>query len=646
MKGAKVETREKPRRRLSVIVLLIVIIVALLLLLVNFITDWMWFIEMKYVSVFFKELFTQLKIGVPVFVVLAVLLDYYLRRLRKGYFAHIDSHEHTDMKRLGRYTNLVAILFAAFMAFYAANKMWFKVLEFANSTKFGKKDPLFGMEISFYIFKLDFLKEMNEFLIAAILLIIVMTILYYAILITMHSPDILKEDDTADFTQDEDRYSGNSNPFGGDTPFGRVFDNINNSRPRRPKRRFDDNNFKQFLTIASGQLIILGVIFFLMVALHFFLKQYDLLYAHTGAVYGAGFTDVNITLWIYRILIILSVIGALSGWSFVHKKQIKKIFTRDTGDHDTGQLRGIRHRRRSAELRRFTGRDQQGKQIPRQKHRVHPACLRTGRRGNEKVLRGGQPDERRYQEQRSYDIEHQDQRLYADEKVLQPDAEYQAVLRFQRSRRRQIHGQRRLYADVPLAREIDESKISDTWLNRHLKYTHGYGVVLSKVNKITASGQPDVLIKNIPPESSVNEIKIDRPEIYFGEKTNEYIIVNTSEDEFDYPDGDSNKYTKYEGAAGIKLNPLNRVLFALREHSLKILVSTNIKSNSRIVIYRNIVERVQKIMPYLSYDEDPYAVTADGKVYWIMDAYTTSSYYPYSEPYSGGWGRRTTSATP
>ena len=116
------------------------------------------------------------------------------------------------------------------------------------------------MEISFYIFKLDFLKEMNEFLIAAILLIIVMTILYYAILITMHSPDILKEDDTADFTQDEDRYSGNSNPFGGDTPFGRVFDNINNSRPRRPKRRFDDNNFKQFLTIASHQLTALRLL--------------------------------------------------------------------------------------------------------------------------------------------------------------------------------------------------------------------------------------------------------------------------------------------------------------------------------------------------------------------------------------------------
>ncbi len=103
-------------------------------------------------------------------------------------------------------------------------------------------------------------------------------------------------------------------------------------------------------------------------------------------------------------------------------------------------------------------------------------------------------------------------------------------------------------------REIDEEKINDTWLNRHLKYTHGYGVTLSRVDAVTASGQPDVMIKNIPPESKVNEIQIERPEIYFGELSKDYILVNTSEDEFDYPSGDSNKYTQYQGKAGIEMN--------------------------------------------------------------------------------------------
>ena len=184
------------------------------------------------------------------------------------------------------------------------------------------------------------------------------------------------------------------------------------------------------------------------------------------------------------------------------------------------------------------------------------------------------------------------------------------------------------------AREIDESKRgNDSWLNTHLKYTHGYGVALSRVDKVTASGQPDVLIGNIPPESTVEEIQIERPEIYFGELSNDYIIVGTDEKEFDYPDGESNKYTTYEGDAGIKMNFFNRILFSIREGSLKMFTSSNIDSNSKIIINRNVMERVRTIMPYLNYENDPYMVTVDGKLYWMIDAYTSSSYYPYSEPY-------------
>jgi len=184
------------------------------------------------------------------------------------------------------------------------------------------------------------------------------------------------------------------------------------------------------------------------------------------------------------------------------------------------------------------------------------------------------------------------------------------------------------------AREIDESKITEQWLTRHIKYTHGYGITLSRVDKVTASGQPDMMIDNIPPVSEIEEISIARPEIYFGEKTNNYIITNTTEKEFDYPSGTKNKYTTYEGNAGIKLNMLNRILFAIREQNLKLLVSGNIDSNSKIIINRNIKERVQKIAPFLAYDKDPYIVTVDGRLYWILDAYTASQYYPYSEPFS------------
>ena len=111
-------------------------------------------------------------------------------------------------------------------------------------------------------------------------------------------------------------------------------------------------------------------------------------------------------------------------------------------------------------------------------------------------------------------------------------------------------------------------------------------------------------------------------------------MVNTDEPEFDYPSGDSNVYTEYEGTAGINMTLLNRILFAIREGNINLLVSTNIDSDSKILINRNIMDRVQTIAPFLTYDEDPYIVTVDGKLYWIIDAYTTSSYYPYSEPFA------------
>jgi uncharacterized membrane protein (UPF0182 family) len=640
LKGAKVKSEEKPRRRLSIVILFIVVIIGLFLLLVNFITDWMWFAEMTYVSVFFKQLFTQLEIGIPVFIIIGLLMDAYLRRLRKGYFTHIASHEETDMKKLGRYTNIVAGVFALIIAFYASSKLWFKILEFANSTTFSKKDPLFGLDISFYIFKLDFLKQLNELLIAVILLFIIVTLLYYMILITMHSPDIMEEDETtADFTDDSERYTGSSNPFGDDTPFGKIFSGVTGGAKRQPKPRkhFDDNNFKQLLTIASGQLTLLGVVFFIMLGIDFFLKQFDLLHAHTGAVYGAGFTDVNITLWMYRVLVVLSLVGAITTVYHIRKKQLKKVFTVPVimicvGIAGIGIALVVQNLvvspdeldKESKYLSRnieFTQSAYQLNNVSVKKFSATEDLTSTDISDNSQTISNIRIND--YSPVKTFYNQTQSIRQYYTFNDVDVD-------------RYTIDG--KLTQTYLSTREIDESKISDTWLNRHIKYTHGYGITLSKVNTVTASGQPDVLIKNIPPESSIKEIQVTQPSIYFGELTNDYSLVNTSEDEFDYPDGSSNKYTKYSGTAGIKLNPFARIMFAIRENSLKLLVSTNISSKSKIIIYRNVEERVKKIMPYLSYEDDPYAVTVNGRIYWIVDAYTTSSYYPYSEPYSGTTG--------
>lgn len=178
------------------------------------------------------------------------------------------------------------------------------------------------------------------------------------------------------------------------------------------------------------------------------------------------------------------------------------------------------------------------------------------------------------------------------------------------------------YADLP----------SKNWINEHLIYTHGYGLTLGVVNQVTAEGLPALLIQDIPPISKT-DLTINRPEIYFGEIENDYIIVNTRQQEFNYPSGDKNVFASYQGKGGIPIGGFfGKALWAVRFGSLKILLSTDITPQSRILFDRSVRTRVQKLVPFLRVDEDPYLVISGGKLYWILDAYTISSHYPYSRP--------------
>ena len=184
-------------------------------------------------------------------------------------------------------------------------------------------------------------------------------------------------------------------------------------------------------------------------------------------------------------------------------------------------------------------------------------------------------------------------------------------------------------------REIEIGRLpqqAQTWVNQRLKYTHGYGLCMSPVNEVTNGGLPVFSIKDIPPKSSV-DLTIERPEIYYGEKTGLYVIVNTLEQEFDYPKGDENVYTTYEGTGGVRIGSFfRRLAFAWRFSDAKILLTGYITPESRIMFHRSINQRYRTVAPFLRYDQDPYLVVADGKLYWIQDAYTTTSMIPYSEP--------------
>lgn len=637
----------KKQKRASIIILILVLVVALFVSLIGFIGDFLWFKEMGYLSVFFKKLVTQLTVGIPTFIVVTGLVYLYLNHLKKGYFSKIASSEETDLKKLRKTTIVLSGVFGLFATVMSVMELWFEILKFANSTNFNIADPLFNMDISFYIFKLDFLAQLNDMLIGIIIGFIILTLVYYVVLMTVRTPNVFKDEvpPEAGFADDdEERYSGNANPFGNGGQnagandfFGKFSEAFTGkkatARPVKPKKQFDDGNFKQLLQIASGKLALLGFIFFVMLGLDFFLQQFDLLHAHTGAVYGAGFTDVTVTLWKLRILCVLSIVAAILFVINMKKKSYKKILTVPVimiavGLLGTGAAMAVQGFIVSPdELSKESKYIERNIEYTQQAYQLDDVTTTAFAADNTLTASDIADNSETISNIRINDFNPARQ-FYNQTQSIRQYYTFHDV----DNDRYMIDGK---YTQTYLAtREIDEEKISDSWLNRHLKYTHGYGITMSRVDKVTSSGQPDVLIGNIPPESAVENIQITRPEVYFGELSNEYVVVNTDEDEFDYPSGESNAYTRYEGDAGIKMNLFNRMVFAAKEGSFKLLISSNINGDSKIIINRNVMDRVRAIMPYLSYEDDPYMVTVDGKLYWMVDAYTTSSNYPYSQPYS------------
>ena len=187
-------------------------------------------------------------------------------------------------------------------------------------------------------------------------------------------------------------------------------------------------------------------------------------------------------------------------------------------------------------------------------------------------------------------------------------------------------------------RELDLGQIPNrTWVNQHLQYTHGYGLVMTPVSDVTPQGLPRFLLADIPPRPRDVDLAVTRPEVYYGELTDHYVVVGTRtpDFEFSYPSGDDNVRTTYRGTGGVPLNSLlRRAAFAARFRTVNLLLSDEITETTRILFRRNVIERVQALVPFLRLDADPYAVLAGGRLFWIVDGYTTASGFPYAMPHS------------
>ena len=189
------------------------------------------------------------------------------------------------------------------------------------------------------------------------------------------------------------------------------------------------------------------------------------------------------------------------------------------------------------------------------------------------------------------------------------------------------------------AREMDTSKLSpaaQNWVNIHLGYTHGYGAAASPVNAVVGEGLPDYVVGDVPPTGA---LKITQPAIYFGELTNDYVLAPSANREFDYPVGSTDVFTNYSGTHGVPMTGLNPALWSLKLSDFNLLVSRQVTSHTTMLYRRNIVDRARELAPFLTFDGDPYLVVVDGRLYWILDAYTTASTYPYaqSQPFGANY---------
>lgn len=587
------------RGNLAIIILLISIflIAALFASLANLIVDIQWFNSLNYLGVFFKKFLTQLTIGVPSFVVIFILSYFYLNRMVKDYAKFAQDIEIKSVRKRFRGVVIGLSLFVSFLIslFIAAN-WWNDFLFYINSSNFGVKDPIFNKDISLYMFRLPFLLDVYDLLIIIIPILIVATIIVYGLM----------------YLSDKTRFYEISDRGG----FFRAIYN------------------KEILMIAFRQIAVLGFVFFAVLSLGYYLKAYGILYSKSGVVFGAGYTDVHVRLLFYRILMLASIVSGILFMIGAFRQKLKYIIASPVIIIVIMILSTV-------------------SQTVVQSFIVAPNEL-----DKEKTYLKYNIDFT----QKAFDLNNVEEKNYdlsgnIDKKVLDENQDTINNIRINDYRPvSQIYNQLqsiRLYYkfnDIDIdrymingnyrqvfisAREMNLDNLASqakNWINMHLKYTHGYGVVMSTVNDVTATGQPDMVIKNIPPVSSTN-IKITRPEIYFGELTNTYAIVNTKTGEFDYPVGDTNKENFYSGKSGIPMTFLNKLLYTIYTGNIKILLSTDITHDSRMLLFRNIKDRVQRIAPFLIYDDDPYIVVDDGKLYWMIDAYMYSGNYPYSEPY-------------
>ncbi len=585
--------------------------------LINLVTDYWWFDALGFKEIFMISLKAKLTLFIAaalfffIFALINLTISTYLNKkitMPKG------------VKPIPfRFKLLLTSLVALFVGFVSYNS-WFNVLQYLNQTPFNLQDPIFFRDVAFYVFSLPFFLFAWKFLMATLVITTIIVAIDYLQAIFF---SLLKKKHDKPQVVDANGIPRST----GQINIAEIFKNI-----------------KQYALV---HLAFLGSLFFILLAVKHYLTKFSIMYSEAGIVVGAGYTDVVVFVPIVKLLTILAVIVSVLFfvWIFVISKsqRLKKrhilayfvilylIFFFIAPTVIPGVIQALKVDPNEINLEKpyiennieFTKIAYGLEDVEETDFSVEmsltPEILEENPETIDNVrILDWRPLTQTYKQT-------QEIRLYYDLANIDID-------------RYTIEGK---YTEVMLSpREINQYQIIDnaqTWVNLHMVYTHGYGVVVSPVNKVTEQGMPEYLVQDIPSVYNVDEpsLIVETPQIYYGEIDNDFILTNTLTPEFDYPKGNTNEYLHYDGNGGIVLDTFwKKALMALRFMDIKILLSDDLTIESKIMFTRAIQDRIAKLTPFLMLDYDPYLVINDGKLYWIQDAYTYTGNFPYSEKYN------------
>lgn len=493
------------------------------------------------------------------------------------------------------WTYLVGIVVLVVLIGFRYAVAWDIVLRFMHATPFGVTDPVYGNDVAFYVYTLPFVN-----LVIGFVMLLAVTGLLVSLAVYARPFAVLERE----------------------TPTGETsleFDIV---------RFFSNVREHAYPHVVSY----IGVLF-LALAAKFYIDRFELLFSTRGTVFGIGATDATIYQPLLVLLAVACVIGGvviLAGGWIKDDRAVYIPIAIVVGFLLLGQGAGgayqsfvvepdefnkeeefianeIEFTNKGYALERISEREfEVSETITREEVEQNPGTIGNAR------LWDPRPLLTTYNELQIF-------RTYYTFTDVDVD-------------RYEIEGEKKQV--MISAREVDFSGLSpesQTWVNRHLVYTHGFGVVMSPVKDVTGEGLPKLYIQDIPPNSSV-DVPVTEPRIYYGEETVDYAIVNSKTRELDYPSGEENVYTNYDEDGGVVLDSvIKELVYSIKFGAPQIILSDSVTRESRLQFNRDIHSRTRAIAPFLEYDRDPYVVVADGKVYWIYDAYTTTDGYPYSK---------------